>query len=181
MPHKNVTTEKLLAEAFNRIQNQMPNSTPVSWDSLFTIVAASKDKDDDADSLPTINAIFTSQVAAEHFLTENVNKLPGLVDAHYEVVSLMECYERFAINEIENVGSDEEEGSSPEADHELYNQIIGRLTLVAREAGYDMTDIQWYIDELEDSFEPSAYQNITDAKLLADFRMALRYRNGPGG
>lgn len=61
-------------------------------------------------------------------------------------------------------------------ENELHNKIVGRLTILARKAGYSMEDIRWYIDELEGHFEPDGYRKMSDKDLLDDFKLALSNR-----
>jgi hypothetical protein len=75
-----------------------------------------------------------------------------------------------------SIDYDHSPNNTSDADHELHNKVVGRLTVLARKAGYSMEDIHSYIAELEGNFEPEGYRKMSDKDLLDDFKLFLAER-----
>ena len=54
------------------------------------------------------------------------------------------------------------------------NEIASRVRKLGKEAGISSDNIERYVDDLESSFEPDAYKNITDKELLKDLKIYIK-------
>jgi hypothetical protein len=54
--------------------------------------------------------------------------------------------------------------------------VLARVKLLAPNANLPQDIIDDYIDELEDGFEPAAYENISDEDLIKDIQLYAKHR-----